>query len=246
MIKALQTLGINEKQAKVYLALLALGTSPVKKIAEKCELKRPTVYVYLEEMQKVGFIQKITIGKKEYYQALSPKTLEKLLDENVSSFKKHVQELELIQQTEQGRPSVTFFEGEKGINTIYEEIKKSRELIFWSDLSSVERIFPESYRKINQATIENKIYTREIIADNADARASSKRWSATAGEYYSSRLASGPIFNDSIIYDNVVCFLRLQEFNLFVVRIEDVTIATTMKTLFNMAWHSAKPFTSTK
>lgn len=224
------------------MATLALGTSSVKNIAAKCELKRPTVYVHLEEMLKTGFIHKITIGKKEFYQALSPKAVENRLEENVSSFKKQIHELELLQQAEQGRPGVIVFEGEKGLNHMYEEIKKTKELIFWSDLSSVEKIFPDAYRKINQATLDNKIFTREIIADTPDARASSKRWSITAGEYYVSRLASGPIFNDNVIFDNVICFFRLQEFNLFVVRIEDVTIATTMKTMFEMAWRSAKPF----
>ena len=34
----------------------------------------------------------------------------------------------------------------------------------------------------------------------------------------------------------------IQQQNLFVVRIEDPTIAMTMKTLFEMAWRSAKPF----
>jgi len=55
-------------------------------------------------------------------------------------------------------------------------------------------------------------------------------------------ISSGPIFNDSFIYDNVVALFRIQQNNLFVVRIEDPTIAATMKTLFEMAWQSAKPF----
>ncbi len=243
MIQALQTLGLNEKSAKVYLATLALGTVPVKKIAEKAELKRPTVYFHLEELMKSGFVQRITIGKKEYFQALAPEMVEKKLEHNLVSFKKEMKSLESL-QSGQGKPSVTVFEGEKGLTQMYEEIKNTgvRDLIFWSDLSSVEKIFPDAYRKINEATIENKIFTREIIADTPDARASSKRWSVTAGEYYTSRLASGPIHNDTVIYNNVVAFFRLQAQNLFVVRIEDVTIAETMKTLFEMAWRSGKAF----
>ncbi len=127
---------------------------------------------------------------------------------------------------------------------MYGEMENTNELIFWSDLSSVEKIFPDAYRRISERVAEKKIFTREILADTPDARASSKRWSVAAGEYYHSRLAIGPIFNDSVIYNNVVCFFRLQAHNLFVVRIEDVTIATSMKTLFEMAWRSAKSFTA--
>ncbi|MSU55622.1 MAG: TrmB family transcriptional regulator [Candidatus Taylorbacteria bacterium] len=242
MIETLKLLGIKEKPAQVYSALLSLGSSGVKDVANKAGLKRPTVYVYLEELLKDGFVQKIAIRKKEYYQAISPKFLEIKLEQNLSQLKKEMPELELIHEQGQGRPKVSVFEGETGLNLVYEEIKKTKELLFWSDLFAVEKFFPDVYRKINQATVENKIYVREIIADTSDARASARRWATTAGEHYDSRLASGPVFNDSVIYDGVVAFFRLQQQNLFVVRIEDPTIAITMKTIYEMAWQVAKPY----
>ncbi len=242
MIETLKLLGIKEKAAQVYTATLKLGTTSVKEIATKSGLKRPMVYVYLEELVRDGFVQKVPIGKKEYYQAVSPKFLETRLEQNLLSLKEEMPALELLHEQGQGKPSVTIFEGEKGLTQVYEDIKNTKELMFWSDLFAVEKLFPDAFRKINQTTIENKIYTREIIADTADARASARRWSVTAGELYDSRLASGPIFNDSVIYDNVVAFFRLEQHNLFVVRIEDPTIAVTMKTLFEMAWQTAKPF----
>ncbi|MES2088303.1 MAG: helix-turn-helix domain-containing protein [Patescibacteria group bacterium] len=242
MLETLKLLGVSGKAAQVYAASLALGTSSVKTIAQKAKLKRPTVYVYLEELARDGLVQKITIGKKEYFQAASPKFLEIKLEQQLTVLKKEMPELELLHAQGQGKPGVTMHEGEKGLLQVYEEIKKTKEIMFWSDLYAVEKIFPDAWRKINQATIENNIHTREIVADTADARASSRRWAATVGDKYVARLANGPIFNDSVIYDNVVAFFRLQQQNLFVVRIEDPTIAATMKTLFEMAWQSAKPF----
>ena len=242
MIEILKLLGIKEKAAEVYSAALALGTSPVRAIADKAGLKRPTVYVYLEELAKGGFVQKITIGKKEYYQATSPRLIEMRLEENLKALKKEMPHLEMLHNAGQGKPGVSVFEGEKGLQQMYEELKRTKELIFWSDLSSVERLFPDTVRKISEAILDNKIFTREIIADTPETRASSRRFKVVAADFYMGRLASGPIFNDSAIYDNVVAFFRIQQNNLFVVRIEDPTIAMTMKTLFEMAWRSAKPF----
>jgi len=242
MLETLKLLGIKEKPAEVYSTALALGTSSVKEIAQKSGLKRPTVYVYLEELVKDGFMQKIPLGKKEYYQAVSPKILERMLENNLSELKKSMSNLEMIYAEGKGKPRVSSFEGEKGLNQIYEELKEARELIFWSDLSSVENLFPEAVRKINQATVDNRIFTREIMANTPEAKNSSKRWKATAGDLYSSRIATGPIYNDSVVYGNVVAFFRLERSNLFVVRIEDPTIAVTMTTLFDMAWRSGKPF----
>ena len=242
MIETLKLLGIKEKAAHVYSAALALGTSSVKAIAEKAALKRPTVYVYLEELAKDGFVQKITRGKKEYYQATSPRFIEMRLEENLKSLKKEMPHLEMLHSEGQGKPGVTVFEGERGLNQLYEEVKRTKELIFWSDLSSVEALFPDTVRKISEAILDNKIFTREIIADTPETRASSRRFKVVAADFYMGRLAAGPIFNDSVIYDNVVAFFRIQQNNLFVVRIEDPTVAATMKTIFEMAWRSAKPF----
>ena len=242
MQQTLKLLGLSDKAAEVYGATLTLGTSAVKEIAAKAGLKRPTVYVYLDELIKDGFVQKITIGKKEYYQATSPKLIELRLEEHLSSLKKEMPHLEMLHSQGRGRPGVTVFEGEEGLRQIYEEVQHTKELIFWSDLSSVERMFPEAVHKISEAILSKSILTREIIADTPETRASTKRFAATAGELYTRRLATGPIFNDSAIYDNVVAFFRIQHSNLFVVRIEDPTIAETMRTLFEMAWLSAKPF----
>ena len=38
--KILKNIGLNEKEAKIYLALLELGKSKVPEIAKKAELKR--------------------------------------------------------------------------------------------------------------------------------------------------------------------------------------------------------------
>lgn len=38
----LQSIGLTEKEAKVYAAILELGTATILKISQKAELKRPT------------------------------------------------------------------------------------------------------------------------------------------------------------------------------------------------------------
>ena len=50
--ETLINLGLNEKQAKVYLALLQLGQAGVTAVAEKAGTKRPTTYLILEELRQ--------------------------------------------------------------------------------------------------------------------------------------------------------------------------------------------------
>ena len=72
-------LGINKKEANVYLILLKLGHCSVQKIAEKIELSRPTVYRVLKNLQNKNLINTITEGKRNYFIAGSPDAFLNLL-----------------------------------------------------------------------------------------------------------------------------------------------------------------------
>jgi len=48
MINELEKLGLNEKEARVYLALLELGESNIQGLSAKSSVKRTTVYDILE------------------------------------------------------------------------------------------------------------------------------------------------------------------------------------------------------
>ena len=52
LYQQLKQLGLEEKQAKIYLASLELGPDTAQNIAYKASLKRPTTYVILEELIK--------------------------------------------------------------------------------------------------------------------------------------------------------------------------------------------------
>ena len=51
----LKAYGLNEKQIKVYLACLELGSASVQKISQKSGLIRTTVYEVLETLKQRGF-----------------------------------------------------------------------------------------------------------------------------------------------------------------------------------------------
>ena len=134
-------------------------------------------------------------------------------------------------------------EGELALKRVYDEICHANSIRFWSNLATFENLFKENFDKISAAIHEQKIQTREIIANTPEARKSSKKYAARAGTTYSSRIATKDgIQNDNAIYGGVVALFRIHQLNFFVVRIEDQTIADAMKSLFDMAWQSAEEF----
>ena len=69
---SLTSVGISEKAAKIYLAGLALGTTSVQELARKTGLKRPTVYLHIDELLKQGLFETVSLNNKRYYRAAEP------------------------------------------------------------------------------------------------------------------------------------------------------------------------------
>lgn len=70
LVGSLEQVGLTEKEAEVYLALLSLGSATAYRIAEQCEVKKPTVYVILEELRKKGLVLKVPHPKKALFSAV--------------------------------------------------------------------------------------------------------------------------------------------------------------------------------
>ena len=52
VFQVLKSIGLTEKEASVYLALLTLGTADVGEIAQKSGQKRTTCYTVIENLKK--------------------------------------------------------------------------------------------------------------------------------------------------------------------------------------------------
>lgn len=69
---ALQSYGLNEKEARLYLAAISLGVASVMQLARKAGLKRPTTYLIIESLLEKNLLVAIPRGKKIYYKPEDP------------------------------------------------------------------------------------------------------------------------------------------------------------------------------
>ena len=239
----LASMGISEKAAKIYLTGLTLGTTSVQELARKTRIKRPTVYLQIDELLKRGLFEKVSLNNKQYYRPVEPQILETHVKKNLAALQDAMPELLALQTDTRGKPQVRILEGEDGIKQIYGEMKEASSWRIWSNLAKIYPLFGDTYAEISNAVRRNGIGVREIIADNKESRRYSRLLKEIAGPTYSARLATVEgLANDTIVYGNVVAIFRLHEFNMFVVRIEDQSIAESMKALFDMAWKATKAF----
>lgn len=78
LIKALATFGLSDKEALIYLTLYKLDEATAYQVAKESGLKRPTVYVLLDELRHKGLVLLTPYPKKQLYRA---KDLYEFMDE---------------------------------------------------------------------------------------------------------------------------------------------------------------------
>ncbi len=126
--KFLVEIGLSEKEASVYLALLQVDFASIHDIASKTNIKRTTVYPVLESLQQKGLVSETQKDKKVLFQAAPPERLETyvdrqkiLFDEKAKRLKDIIPQMKSIQREQGERPIVKYFEGRDGAISAYEE-----------------------------------------------------------------------------------------------------------------------------
>src|SRR5262245_56968151 len=79
-LKGLVELGLNEKEARLYLASLRLGPATAQQLALESELKRATIYPYIDSLVEKGLFHIEINGVRKLFTPESPDKLALLLD----------------------------------------------------------------------------------------------------------------------------------------------------------------------
>jgi sugar-specific transcriptional regulator TrmB len=83
----LQHYDFTEREAKVYLAGLSLGSAPWSTIARHAGEKRVTVYAILKELIKRGIFTSVVRDEITYFSPISPELLVKHYEDKYLTLK---------------------------------------------------------------------------------------------------------------------------------------------------------------
>ena len=237
MQNQLEKLGFEEKEAKLYLALLELGEAGIGDIARKSGLKRTTVYHILDTLKSRGLISQTQKGKKVLYLAEDPHSIGQDLKEKEALFQKTLPELLSIANMFEKKPAIRYFEGLSGIKEVYlDELKLAdSELLCWwaesydifGDEFIIEHYMPERLKK--------KIWTRSIVPDSEYARQHQKEDEKWLRKIRIAQLE--PTFAEleiSLYAKSKVSIKSFQE--KFALIIESRALFNTLKNIFELQW----------
>lgn len=243
----LKNLGFSDKEAKVYLALLELGESPVQQISDKAKVNRATTYVVLEALQKRGLVTTVEKDKKVIFAAESPRALTRLfraqeeeLKTKHEEFKKVFPELEALFNLSSEKPTVRFFEGQEGVRAIYDDMIESGEKVV-RDIYSLEyseqvkALFPkQEYDDFLKKRKELGITIRSIYTSETGPYEGFQ----LKGERRFVPKEKFPFSADILIYADRVTLTTLKG-KLISVIVQSQDIADTMRLVFELAWLGA-------
>ncbi|OGE84880.1 MAG: hypothetical protein A3J48_02085 [Candidatus Doudnabacteria bacterium RIFCSPHIGHO2_02_FULL_46_11] len=233
-----EKVGLNQKEASVYLALLELGEASVESISKKAGTKRPTTYLILDSLQSKGLASIVPRSIKALYVAESPEKIINDLYHKQELVKRFLPNLLAIYNAKKDKPQVQLFEGKEGMRQVYEKIIAAKEIRFFATIRDVEELFPDVPEKLKIKSSKGEIKIKEILTMGHEDLKYAANTEHT--EFYQHRFAKKDtqFLTDNVLFDDTVAFFSYSP-KLFAVLIRSRDIFLSLRTLFELAWESA-------
>ncbi len=239
MNEILKQLGISDKEARVYLAALELGTASAKEISIKAGIQRTHFYDLSRQLIEMGLLRQVAEGKKAMFTATDPEMLVSLQQQKARELERILPQLKAIQNNSEEKPKISYYQGVAGINQINADtLNYKTEIVAFTTprfASIKDKKFGEEYIK-NRCKSGNKV--RVIGEMSTELMALKQRDGQDLRE---TRLLPKDTFSSEIeigVYGHKTCIIDYK--NEFGFIVEGKEIAKTLKNIFEIVWQSGK------
>lgn len=237
--EALRDFGLTDREAKVYIALLRLGSALVQDIAKKAGTYRTYTYEVLKSLVEKGLVSYAIKSGKQYFEAAEPDKLLSILQDRESKIISILPDLKGIYKSAAEKPKVELYEGKEGLKTILGDLIRTKKetLVYCStrkQLSLLNFYFPQYVRR----RIKENIKIRVLTEKSKEALVLHKKDREELREMRF--LPKGFEFPTATnIYGSKVAILSLEKEPVGVI-IENEDIAKTQRMVFELLWSMAE------
>ncbi len=237
----LKEVGLKEKEAKVYMSILELGEANIAQISLKSEINRSTVYLALKTLKEKGLIRTVKKNRTLFY-AEDPRKMLDDLEKKKTILEKAMPNLLASFAFIDKKPEIKYFEGEKGIKEVFEDILKTsdQEMLSWysnkykeffDEKFFFDYFIPERKRK--------KIWLRTIYPEDASMRELAAN---NTEQLRQSKFVSSEKFE----LESEICLYEKNKIGIisykdkFGVIISSQSTFNTLRSIFEVMWDGAK------
>ncbi|MDF2379664.1 MAG: helix-turn-helix domain-containing protein [Candidatus Gracilibacteria bacterium] len=248
----LHNLGFTDKEAAIYMACIRSGTAAISEIAKRAQLPRSTGYNVLMKLNERGIVKHFSKGNKMLFSALSPNELvdflknkkEKVTDQ-MELLKTYLPQFEALINPNLSLPKVSFHEGIKGVQFIYQDIlkktKAGEETKAWITLSDIDPELKDwLYNKFTPKKVSKKIKSKVILSSPKSShyrKLDKKHLRETRAIPY----GQFPFKVEVDLYGkNRIAIVSFASNDLFGLIIESENIYQTLNSMFSFMWIATK------
>ena len=239
----LKSLGLNDKQRKLYLYLLENGAVNASKIAQDLGEQRTNVYLITESLEQKGLVEKDESSPVVLFRATDPERLQRLMTEkqkqlagSATELKRALPELKGLYHLNTASDGLAYFEGLKGYEAALEDMIRSKSEVCVFGASNVSGARPDAWsilqKKLGErslAKVPTRILFEESLRETTDI-ASRKRQKMQV-RFWGNSVFAGEV----AIYGSTVVLTTYDE-KLISLVIKNSDIAATMQAIFDTAW----------
>ena len=240
----LQTLGLSDKQSKVYVAALFLGPSAVQKIAEQSGINRATTYLILDELAELGLVSQTTQNGKTVFVAEGPERINAWLEGQELAIKAKRVELEKIHDdlilnargSATSAPIVRFFKGSEGASNIQGYLRRKARpkstIYALSNVDELIRFMPDIITQNPTARLKKQLASKLLYSYSAGTLDSSDKL------LRETKKVKDPVAADINVYEEGVSISTYEGSQSIEILIESADVARALRQLFELAWEN--------
>jgi sugar-specific transcriptional regulator TrmB len=250
LIAHIEEAGLTEGEAKVYLALLKLGSTTSGSIIEESKVANSIVYRILDNLIEKGLVSFIIKEKTKYFQADDPNKIIEYLEEKknkIDESKTNISQIipQLISLGETNNNTlVRVYEGFKGVQTAYEhyysKLKKGEEVVSWGVYPEQDEKYHIYWQKDHIRRKKFGIKSKILFNQGTSLEILKNRnlyWGCDS-RYMPSKIKTPSWF---MVYSDT-SLITLQSGKGVSVEIVNKEIADSFRAYFDDLWDKSKPF----
>lgn len=238
--QVLQQNGFEEKEAKVYVAVLEAGEARVSSIASKTGIPRPTVYGILEPMRAKGLVSIAKRNGVEYVSALPPKVLVERFRASAHLAQETLPAMLELAYASPLKPRVRFFEGIRGLKDLVFEMACAGGQAMGA--TDYEQMPDELFRFIRTKVVPQRrasgTHIRLIVPRNpANLKVQAQDNETFLGRHLAVEFPKKQRSIELLLYgQSTVAFLSFNPKEMFGMAIDSPAIHESLANLFELLW----------
>jgi len=234
--EALEKLGLQEAEIKIYLALLRKGLSTATQISQYTGLNRSHIYDKLDILLEKGLISFVIKNNVKYFKASEPEKIIDYLKEIQQNIENILPNLREIKEAQKSQTSVEIYQGKEGMKTVFKDvIREKKDYFVFGEEGRFQEIFPifiqQLLRDVKQLNLKEHLLSKESLRGKIMTTPKNTTIRYLPDKFFS------PVMT-AVYGDKTAIFIWSDP--LFAILIKDKGVSDSFKSYFSLLWEIAK------